>query len=146
MFGFVAAVMERIPVVGLIFSISNRMSVLLLPHHLKTLRSFFSTFPLSQWRCNVGSRCVSSTLLTACRKLTPQNSSPFTDLEKQQHAYASGAIPRTKVYQSKTAVLPETGLPDEFVGGFPRTKGPVRIERDGSEVGLEGVSAHKKEL
>ncbi|KAL8276564.1 hypothetical protein RQP46_011054 [Phenoliferia psychrophenolica] len=88
MFGFVAAAMERVPVVGLIFSISNRIGAAMWAH----------------------------------------------DLEKQQHLYSSGAIPRTKEYRSKTALIAPSDLPDEFVGGFPTKKGPVRIERDGSEV------------
>ena len=73
----------------------------------------------------------------------------FADLEKKQHAYASGSIPRTKEYLSKTALIPSSELPNEFVGGFPTKKGPVRIERDGTEVGLPSGSSGgpgKKEL
>ncbi|KAI5480034.1 hypothetical protein MNV49_001999 [Pseudohyphozyma bogoriensis] len=90
MFGFVAAVLERLPVIGLFFSISNCVGAAMWAH----------------------------------------------DLEKQQHAYAAGEIPRTQVYQSKTAAIPPSDLPDDFAGGFPRKKGPIRIEKDGSEVGL----------
>ncbi|KAM0754703.1 hypothetical protein T439DRAFT_119710 [Meredithblackwellia eburnea MCA 4105] len=103
MFGFVASVLERLPVIGLVFGISNRIGAAMWAH----------------------------------------------DLEKHQHAFASGDIPRTKIYKSKTAALPPSDLPDEFVGGFPRKKGPIRIERDGSEVGVPNTSTvpgTKKEL
>ncbi|GAA5931605.1 hypothetical protein JCM1841_004725 [Sporobolomyces salmonicolor] len=97
LFGFVASLLERIPLFGLIFSISNRIGS-------------------AMWAF---------------------------DLEKQQHRYSSGELKPAKVYESKTAALAEmqeaADLPDEVlhgIGGFPAHKGPVRIEKDGSEVGL----------
>ncbi|GAA5888528.1 hypothetical protein JCM5296_001058 [Sporobolomyces johnsonii] len=97
LFGFVAALLERIPLLGLVLSISNRIG--------SAMWSF--------------------------------------DLEKQQHRYSSGELKPTKAYESKTAAIAEmqeaAELPDEVlhgIGGFPSRKGPVRIENDGSEVGL----------
>ncbi|TNY24626.1 hypothetical protein DMC30DRAFT_413230 [Rhodotorula diobovata] len=97
MFGFVASLMERIPLVGLVFSISNRIGAAMWAH----------------------------------------------DLEKRQHAFSSGSLKPTKVYASKTAALAErqraADIPEEVVrgpGGFPLEKGPVRIEKDGEEVGV----------
>lgn len=62
------------------------------------------------------------------------------DLEKRQHSYRKGEIARTRVYQSKTAALAQqpSDLPEGAVGAFPTHKGPVRIEKDGSEVGAIG--------
>jgi len=60
------------------------------------------------------------------------------DLEKRQHAYADGSLKPDKVYISKTAAFAAQGpsdLPEDFAGGFPTVKGPVRIEADGTEVG-----------
>ena len=64
-------------------------------------------------------------------------------LEKRQHAFSSGALKPTKVYASKTAALAEqqraADIPEEVIrgpGGFPLAKGPIRIEKDGAEVGL----------
>ncbi|KAK4700469.1 hypothetical protein P7C70_g5776, partial [Phenoliferia sp. Uapishka_3] len=111
MFGFVAAALERIPVVGLIFSISNRIGAAMWAHGTPSPS-------LSRMRAQLKALRFS------------------TDLEKQQHAFASGAIAKTKEYHSKTAAIPLSDLPSDFVGGFPTKKGPVRIERDGSEIGL----------
>jgi len=60
------------------------------------------------------------------------------DLEKQQHAFSAGELAPTKEYHSKTAALAEipSDLPEGAVGAFPTHKGPVRIEKDGSEVGV----------
>ncbi|GAA5944102.1 hypothetical protein JCM3775_003901 [Rhodotorula graminis] len=100
MFGFVASLMERIPLVGLVFSISNRIGAAMWAH----------------------------------------------DLEKRQHAFSSGALKPTKVYASKTAALAAqqraADIPEEVMrgpGGFPLAKGPIRIEKDGAEVGLPAV-------
>lgn len=59
------------------------------------------------------------------------------DLEKHQHAYRSGELKPTKEYFSKTAAAAAipSDLPEGAVGAFPTYKGPVRIEKDGSEVG-----------
>ncbi|BGO96901.1 hypothetical protein NBRC10513v2_002616 [Rhodotorula toruloides] len=96
LFGFAAALLERIPLVGLVFSISNRIGAAMWAH----------------------------------------------DLEKRQHAFRSGELKPTKVYQSKTAVIAAqqraSDIPDEVLhgpGGFPSTKGPVKIAGDGSEIG-----------
>lgn len=126
MFGFVAAAMERLPVVGLIFSISNRMYV----HSFKT-----HSFNSYSFHTSVVQPCGPTASLRSS-PVSPSLNPSGADLEKQQHAYASGAIARTKEYHSKTAALPASDLPSEFVGGFPTKKGPVRVERDGSEVGL----------
>lgn len=64
------------------------------------------------------------------------------DLEKRQHAFADGSLKPDKVYVSKTAAFAAQGppdLPESFAGGFPTTKGPIRIEADGTEVGRPGV-------
>ncbi len=66
------------------------------------------------------------------------------DLEKRQHAYAAGDLKPDKVYISKTAALAAHGpsdLPDDFAGAFPTTKGPIRIEADGTEVGRPAAGA-----
>ena len=55
------------------------------------------------------------------------------DLEKMQEQYRTGELKPTRRYVSKTANLPRTVLPDGLSGGFPTKKGPVRIEKDGSE-------------
>ncbi|GAA6060717.1 hypothetical protein JCM10212_003338 [Sporobolomyces blumeae] len=96
MFGFVASLMERIPLVGIVFSISNRIGS-------------------AMWAF---------------------------DLEKRQHEFKSGHLVPTKVYESKTARIASmqasSGIPDEVVhgiGGYPGTKGPVKIKEDGSEIG-----------
>ncbi|KWU41930.1 hypothetical protein RHOSPDRAFT_22049 [Rhodotorula sp. JG-1b] len=87
-FGFVASLMERIPLVGIVFSISNRIGAAMWAH----------------------------------------------DLEKRQHQFRTGELKPTKVYQSKTATLAakqeEVGVDWEVVhgpGGFPTTKGPIKI-------------------
>lgn len=94
MFGFVAALLERVPVFGLLFSISNRIGAAMWAH----------------------------------------------DLEKRQHAVANGEVKRTKKYVSKNAGL-EKELPENFAGGFPLKKGPVRIqeEAEGSTVEIGPV-------
>lgn len=51
------------------------------------------------------------------------------DLEKQQHAYSSGQFKPSKRYISKTASI-QNDLPDDFAGGFPSKKGPVKIDED----------------
>ena len=79
-FGFAAALFERVPVVGLLFSVSNRIGAAMWAH----------------------------------------------DLEKRQHAYRSGELKPSKKYVSKTAQV-AVDLPDEFAGGFPAHKGPVKI-------------------
>jgi hypothetical protein len=80
-FGFAAALLERLPIVGIVFSISNRIAVAMMAH----------------------------------------------DYEKQQHAFASGDLKRTKKYVSKTAAGGASELPEDFAGGFPSKKGPVQI-------------------
>ena len=100
-FGFVAALFQRLPIVGLVFRISNRIGAAMWAH----------------------------------------------DLEKMQEQYRTGDIQPTQRYISKTAALPQTGLPDDFTGGFPTKKGPVRIERDGSETTgfvMDDISATKR--
>ncbi|KAM0788628.1 hypothetical protein ACM66B_001747 [Microbotryomycetes sp. NB124-2] len=91
MFGFVASLMERIPLIGIVFSVSNRIGAAMWAH----------------------------------------------DLEKQQHAYASGQLQRTRKYESKTVALAQvpSDLPEGSVGAFPTRKGPVKVAADGSEVG-----------
>ncbi|BGP23656.1 hypothetical protein JCM10295v2_002557 [Rhodotorula toruloides] len=107
LFGFVAALLERIPLVGLVFSISNRIGAAMWAH----------------------------------------------DLEKRQHAFRSGELKPTKVYQSKTAVIAAqqraSDIPDEVLhgpGGFPSTKGPVKIAGDGSEIGRVAPAPPPREL
>ncbi|KAK4053567.1 hypothetical protein OIV83_001735 [Microbotryomycetes sp. JL201] len=87
MFGFVASLMERIPLIGIVFSVGAAM-----------------------WA---------------------------HDLEKQQHAYASGQLARTQKYVSKTAALAQipSDLPEGSVGAFPTHKGPVKVAADGTEIG-----------
>ncbi|GAA5961832.1 hypothetical protein JCM3765_004088 [Sporobolomyces pararoseus] len=96
MFGFFAAILERVPLFGLVFSISNRIGAAMYAH----------------------------------------------DLEKRQHEFSSGNLKPTKVYESKTARIAEmqasSGIPEEVVhgiGGFPSQKGPIKILKDGSEIG-----------
>lgn len=64
------------------------------------------------------------------------------DLEKRQHQFRRGEVARTRNYVSKTAALSQvpSDLPDDAVGAFPTHKGPVRIDKDGSEIGavIEG--------
>jgi len=71
------------------------------------------------------------------------------DLEKRQHAFHAGDLKPEKVYVSKTAAYAAQGpsdLPDSFSGGFPTHKGPIRIEADGTEVGLPGVTGASSAL
>lgn len=101
-FGFVAALLQRLPIVGLVFRISNRIGAAMWAH----------------------------------------------DLEKMQEQYRSSELKPTLRYVSKTAALPRTELPEDFAGGFPTKKGPVRIEKDGSETTgfvVESVSAGRRE-
>ncbi|ORY73220.1 hypothetical protein BCR35DRAFT_293795 [Leucosporidium creatinivorum] len=102
LFGFVSSLMERVPLIGLVFSISNRIGA-------------------AMWAF---------------------------DLEKHQHAYHSGELKPTKEYFSKTAAAAAipSDLPEGAVGAFPTTKGPVRIEKDGSEVGAGLPSEMKGRL
>ncbi|GAA5874891.1 hypothetical protein JCM16303_004935 [Sporobolomyces ruberrimus] len=102
MFGFAASIFERVPLLGLVFSISNRIGAAMYAH----------------------------------------------DLEKVQHEYRSGHLIPTKVYESKTAKIHEmqvnSGIPEEVVhgiGGYPGVKGPVKIGKDGEEIGkpVEGA-------
>lgn len=67
---------------------------------------------------------------------------PIKQLEKRQHEFASGQLKPTKVYASKTARIAqmqsESGIPEEVVhgvGGFPGTKGPIKITKEGEEIG-----------
>ncbi|KAL7006823.1 hypothetical protein EMMF5_003709 [Cystobasidiomycetes sp. EMM_F5] len=82
-FGFASSLLEKLPVVGLVFSISNRIGAAMWAH----------------------------------------------DLEKQQHAYASGAMKRSKEYISKSTSSEPSDLPEDFSGGFPSKKGPVRVDQ-----------------
>ncbi|KAK4050948.1 hypothetical protein OIO90_004924 [Microbotryomycetes sp. JL221] len=90
-FGFVASLMERIPLLGIALGVSNRIGAAMWAH----------------------------------------------DLEKQQHAFSSGEMQRTRKYVSKTAALAQepSDLPSEAVGSFPTHKGPVKVAKDGTEVG-----------
>lgn len=82
MFGFTAALVERIPLVGIVFSISNRIGAAMWAH----------------------------------------------DMEKRQHAFREGKLVPEKVYESKTAAVAAVNdLPEDFAGGFPTHKGPVKI-------------------
>lgn len=47
---------------------------------------------------------------------------------------------RIKVYESKTDAIEPSGLPSAFVGGFPETKGPVKI------TGKEMEEERKKDI
>lgn len=60
------------------------------------------------------------------------------DLEKTQHSFSSGELQPTRSYVSKTAAFAAqpSDLPEGAVGAFPTHKGPIRIEKDGTEVGL----------
>ncbi|GAA6013052.1 hypothetical protein JCM11491_000953 [Sporobolomyces phaffii] len=96
LFGFTSALIERVPLFGLVFSISNRIGASMYAH----------------------------------------------DLEKRQHEFAAGSLKPTQVYVSKTAKIAQmqadSGIPEEVVhgvGGYPGVKGPVKIEKDGSEIG-----------
>lgn len=82
MFGFTAALVERLPLIGIVFSISNRIGAAMWAH----------------------------------------------DMEKQQRAFRDGLLVPEKVYESKTAAVAAVNdLPEDFAGGFPTHKGPVRI-------------------
>lgn len=114
-FGFAAALLERIPLVGLVFSISNRIGAAMWAHDVRQVSLILA---------------ISLTSLAS------------SQLEKRQHAFRAGELKPTKVYQSKTAVIAAqqraSDIPDEVLhgpGGFPSTKGPVKIAGDGSEVG-----------
>lgn len=101
-FGFTSAILERLPIVGLFFSISNRIGA--------AMYSF--------------------------------------DLEKRQHLYASGQLLPTEVYLSKTAQIPVSDLPEEFVGGFPKSKVDIHgvlIEKSAtSSAGDDGAGPRKR--
>lgn len=82
MFGFTAALLERLPLIGIVFSISNRIGAAMWAH----------------------------------------------DMEKRQHAFRDGKMVPEKVYESKTAAVAAVNdLPEDFSGGFPSHKGPVKI-------------------
>lgn len=55
-------------------------------------------------------------------------------MEKRQHLFAAGELKPEKVYESKTEKIEPSGLPSEFVGGFPEKKGPVKILVEAGEV------------
>ncbi|SCZ93613.1 BZ3500_MvSof-1268-A1-R1_Chr6-3g08772 [Microbotryum saponariae] len=82
MFGFVASLLERLPLIGIVLTISNRIGAAMWSH----------------------------------------------DLEKRQHAFATGELKPTKVYESKLAQIPVSDLPDDFAGGFPgKRKDEVKL-------------------
>lgn len=61
------------------------------------------------------------------------------DLEKRQHLFSSGQLKPTRRYESKTAALPDTDLPEDFAGGFPTKKGPVKITEESEAAASMGV-------
>lgn len=82
MFGFTAALLEKLPLIGIVFSISNQIGAAMWAH----------------------------------------------DMEKHQRAFRDGRMVPEKVYVSKTAAVAAVNdLPEDFSGGFPTHKGPVKI-------------------
>lgn len=120
MFGFVAAVLERLPFVGILFQISN---------------------PIGAAMCEFSDLFFTYIRAMNFKKWLVRNHALFCssgahDLEKEQHAFASGEKLRTKIYAHKDVAVVGSDLPEGAVGSWPSKKGPVRIEKDGSEVGL----------
>lgn len=140
-FGLVASLMERIPLVGLVFSISNRIGAAMWAHDV-SLRS-----PSLLWFRDAGHgrmiRVQPGCVCDLARRPDGRLTTPLTlpsrpQLEKRQHQFRTGELRPTRVYQSKTARLAEkqaaVGIDPGVAhgpGGFPTEKGPVKIEGDG---------------
>ena len=94
-----AALLERIPILGLVFSISNRVAAC-------SARAPSSSFV----RQNVSVQRLGTRIVWA------------HDLEKRQNAFRDGSLKPEKIYDSKTAKIAPSDLPESFGGSFPRSK------------------------